>query len=63
MALLRWSLKRRWVIVALSVALMAGTPALFGKVGKEFVPRDDQSEFEVAITLPEGYSLERADDV
>jgi HAE1 family hydrophobic/amphiphilic exporter-1 len=35
---------------------------IFGRVGKEFVPRDDQSEFEVVITLPEGYSLERADE-
>jgi len=36
---------------------------LFGIVGKDFVPKDDQSEFEVAIILPEGYSLDRADQV
>ena len=30
-------------------------------VGTDFVPKDDQSEFEVAITLPEGYTLDRAD--
>ena len=33
---------------------------LFKIVGFDFLPRDDQSEFEVAITLPEGYSLEQA---
>ena len=26
-----------------------------------FVPRDDQSEFEVVVTAPEGYTLERTD--
>jgi HAE1 family hydrophobic/amphiphilic exporter-1 len=31
-------------------------------VGSDFVPKDDQSEFEVAITLPEGYTLARASD-
>ena len=30
-------------------------------VGTDFVPKDDQSEFEVAITLPEGYTLEQAE--
>ena len=34
---------------------------LFRIVGFDFIPRDDQSEFEVAITLPEGYTLDRAD--
>jgi len=61
LGILAWSLGRRWVVVVLSVALMAATPALFGKVGKEFVPRDDQSEFEVVATLPEGWSLERVE--
>jgi HAE1 family hydrophobic/amphiphilic exporter-1 len=46
-----------------TVALLALTPVIFSQVGKTFIPRDDQSEFEVAIMLPEGYSLERADDV
>ena len=35
---------------------------VFGIVGSDFVPKDDQSEFEVAITLPPGYSLDRADE-
>src|SRR5262249_5100106 len=32
-------------------------------IGKDFLPRDDQSELEVAMRLPEGYSLEQADEV
>ena len=27
----------------------------------EFIPRDDQSEFEVSVITPEGYTLERTD--
>jgi HAE1 family hydrophobic/amphiphilic exporter-1 len=61
--LLAWSLRHRWAVVVATAAVLLSTPALFGMVGKEFVPRDDQSEFEVVVTLPEGYSLERADEV
>ena len=59
--MLRWSLRHRWVIVATCVGLLVITPTLFRIVGFDFLPRDDQSEFEVAITLPEGYTLDRAD--
>ena len=61
--ILGWSLRHRWVIVVTSIAVFMSTPVLMAMVGKDFVPRDDQSEFEVAITLPEGYSLDRADDI
>ncbi len=45
----------------LSVALKQ-TGALFSP-GLALIPRDDQSEFEVTITTPEGYSLERTSQV
>ena len=61
LAVLRASLERRWVVILLIGAVLAATPAIFRAVGKDFIPRDDQGEFEVVITLPEGYSLERAD--
>lgn len=61
--ILAWSLRHRWVIVALTLAMFVATPVIFGMVGKNFIPRDDQSELEVAITLPEGYSLEKGDEV
>src|SRR5262249_32669567 len=60
---LAWALPQRWVVVLATVGVLASTPVLLGLVGKDFIPRDDQSEFEVAITLPEGYTLERADEV
>ncbi len=62
-ALLTWALRHRWVVALTSVALLVATPALFSLVGMEFVPLDDQSEMQVVITLPEGYSLERADSL
>jgi HAE1 family hydrophobic/amphiphilic exporter-1 len=59
---LAWSLRHRWVIVAATIGTFLSTPVLFGIVGSDFVPKDDQSEFEVAITLPPGFSLDRADE-
>ena len=59
--LLGWSLRRRWAIVLSCVVFFAMTPLFFKLAGFDFIPRDDQSEFEVAVTLPEGYTLEEAD--
>jgi HAE1 family hydrophobic/amphiphilic exporter-1 len=61
LAILRFSLRHRWLVVLTALGVFASTPFVFGLIGKDFVPRDDQSEFEVAMTLPEGYSLQRAD--
>ncbi|QDU23638.1 efflux RND transporter permease subunit [Urbifossiella limnaea] len=57
---LAWSLRHRWVIVLATVACFASTPVLFVLVGSDFVPKDDQSEFEVSLILPEGTSLQQA---
>lgn len=59
--LLGWSLRHRWAIVLATIGLLVITPGLFKVVGFDFIPRDDQGEFEVAITMPEGYTLDRAD--
>lgn len=60
-ALLQWSLRHRWVIVLASLLTVAATVPLFRMVGKDFLPQDDQSEFEVIVQTPEGYSLARTD--
>lgn len=60
---LGWSLRHRWVIVTTTAGLLVGTVFLFKVVGFDFLPRDDQSEFEIAIILPEGYTLGRADNL
>lgn len=59
--LLRWSLRHRWVIILLSFVTVASTVPLFRLVGKDFLPQDDQSEFEVIVQTPEGYSLQRTE--
>jgi len=62
-AILAWSMKHRWVIVTVSLLILFSTPLLFMIVGKDFIPRDDQSEFEVVLTMPEGYTLDRVDGI
>ena len=62
---LRWSLGGRWgwhraVVLGGAFLTFLTTPVLFVLVGTDFVPKDDQSEFEVVITMPEGYTLDRA---
>ena len=59
---LRWSLRHRWAIVLLSLLVMGSTVSLFRAVGKDFLPHDDQSEFEVTVQTPEGFSLQRTDE-
>lgn len=58
---LAWSLRHRWVIVLATAVTFLSTPVLFMIVGSDFVPKDDQSEFEVAITLKEGATLRTAE--
>ena len=64
--LLGWTLGgragwRRWLVVLAAAVCFFSTPVLAQMVGTDFVPKDDQSEFEVAMTLPPGYSLSEAD--
>ena len=56
-ALLRFSMARRWVIVTLCITLFLSIVPLFMFVGKNFLPVDDQSQFEISVRAPEGSSL------
>src|SRR4029453_18021798 len=53
-AMLRWSMAHRWVIVLSSILLVLSSVPLFMVVGKDFLPVDDQSEFEVTARMPVG---------
>jgi HAE1 family hydrophobic/amphiphilic exporter-1 len=55
--LLAWSLRHRWLVVLLSAGIVLTTIPLFGVVGKTFLSQDDQSEFEVSLRAPGGYTL------
>lgn len=56
-AMLRFSMSHRWVIVLTCVLVFASIIPLFYFVGKNFLPVDDQSQFEVSVRAPEGSSL------
>ena len=55
--LLRFSMAHRWVIVTLCVLVFLSIIPLFMFVGKNFLPVDDQSQYEVTIRAKEGSSL------
>ena len=57
-ALLKWSMAHRWAIVLVCALALAATVPLFMKVPKNFIPYDDESQFEVNFRAPEGTSLE-----
>ena len=56
-AMVRLSLRLRWGVVALALATIAASVPLIGMVGKDFIPKDDTSDFSVVMTMPEGSSL------
>ncbi len=55
--MLKFSMAHRWLIVSLCVLVFLSIVPLFMFVGKNFLPVDDQSQFEISIRAPEGYSL------
>ncbi|HEY6046853.1 MAG TPA: efflux RND transporter permease subunit, partial [Pyrinomonadaceae bacterium] len=55
--MLQWSMGHRWAIVGLSVLVILSTIPLFMFVGKNFLPVDDQSQFEINLRTPEGATL------
>lgn len=59
-AMVRWSLRRRWVVILLSLLAVLAVCPLGAAVGKDFIPQDDSSEFTIALTMPEGTDLEAA---
>ncbi len=58
MGMLAWSMRHRWVIVVVSLVVVYSTGPLFNSMGKDFLPVDDQSYFEVTVRTPPGSSLE-----
>jgi hydrophobic/amphiphilic exporter-1 (mainly G- bacteria), HAE1 family len=55
--LLRFSMSHRWLIVTVCILVFLSIVPLFMFVGKNFLPVDDQSQFEVSVRAPEGMSL------
>ena len=61
--ILKFALRFKFLIVLLTVGVIASTVPIGRVMGFALIPRDDQSEYEVAIRTPEGFSLERSNRV
>ncbi len=61
--LLDWSLGHRWAVVLGLLLIFASTVPLFVRVDKNFLPKDDESQFQVLVRTPEGSSLESTEKV
>jgi HAE1 family hydrophobic/amphiphilic exporter-1 len=56
--MLNWSMNHRAVVAVIAVLVLFSSIPLFIVADKNFLPQDDQGEFEVNIRAPEGTSLE-----
>jgi HAE1 family hydrophobic/amphiphilic exporter-1 len=55
--MLTWSMAHRWVVVTACMLVIISIVPLFMFVGKNFLPVDDQSQFEINVRAPEGSTL------
>ncbi len=55
--LLHWSMAHRWMVVIACALVIISIVPLFMFVGKNFLPQDDQSQFEISIRAAEGSTL------
>jgi HAE1 family hydrophobic/amphiphilic exporter-1 len=56
--LLDFAMAHRWVVVVTMVLVFFSTVPLFMAVNKNFLPNDDESQFQVVVRAPEGSNLE-----
>jgi len=61
MSILRWTMRHRWVVVLASIGALASCVPMMKKVPKNFLPDNDESQFEVSVRTPEGTSLAATD--
>ncbi len=57
MVVLKWVMRRRWVVVVAAFATLGSCVPLAGAVPKGFTPANDVAEFDVNMRAPEGTSL------
>jgi HAE1 family hydrophobic/amphiphilic exporter-1 len=55
--MLTWSMAHRWVVVVACLLVIVSIVPLFMFVGKNFLPVDDQAQFELNVRAPEGFTL------
>ena len=59
--LLRFSLENKWVVLAASAVLLAGSYFLYQNLGSEFLPQFDEGAFVLDYIAPPGTSLSETD--
>ncbi len=59
----RWALRRRYLVIGASLALVAGAAALVPMIGFELQPETDEGEVRISLELPEGTRLSVTDEV
>jgi hydrophobe/amphiphile efflux-1 (HAE1) family protein len=57
MAILRFVMKRRWIVLVASCLTLGSCMPLVGAANKGFLPVNDEAHFEVVVRAPEGTSL------
>ncbi|WP_248926810.1 efflux RND transporter permease subunit [Paenibacillus hamazuiensis] len=57
-AVLKWSLGHRWVIIVVTVGLLGGSIFLAKFIGNELMPRTDEGNLNVNISLAQGTKFE-----
>ncbi len=58
-----WSLNHRMIIVAISLVTLGSTYFLYDKIGKDWMPQEDQNELGIFIETAEGTSLQGTEKV
>jgi HAE1 family hydrophobic/amphiphilic exporter-1 len=62
-AMLTWSLRHRGVVATAAVVTILSAVPLLAVVGKDFIPFEDESQFEITLRAPEGTSLQGMDNL
>jgi hydrophobe/amphiphile efflux-1 (HAE1) family protein len=56
--LLATSLRHRWLVVGIAVAVVVASGVVFRVVGKTFIPQEDESRFMITVQAPLGSNLD-----
>jgi len=60
---LRFSLRRKGIILTIAFLILVGSLAMFSRVGVSFFPPAETPEFMIRATLPEGANIDKTDQV
>ncbi|MDD2774000.1 MAG: efflux RND transporter permease subunit [Elusimicrobiales bacterium] len=63
LVLLDWAMSHRKTMAALSAALILSMLPMLKFIGKDFIPQDDTSQFEVVIKAPEGTTPDKMREI